>query len=157
MWPWKNPLQLLGKTSLRALLYLWKLPFYSENYSAKNQRANLQLISFPVPHSNLEITANRTAINAVRPPFCVQKNQQTASRFLCKPLLENRAKICLSLCAESTVQICSTAALECVPSCCLLLLPAQKSLLLSCSPSLLLPICSWKNWIECDLFLLFLP
>ena len=157
MWPWKNPLQLLGKTSLRALLYFWKLPFYSEKYSAKIQQTNLQLISFPVPHSNLEIIANRTAINVVRPPFCVQKNQQAAPRFFCKPLLENRAKICLSLCAESTVQICSTAALECVPSYCLLLLPAQKSLFLSCSSSHLLPICSWKNWIECDLFLLFIP
>jgi len=88
-----------------------------------------------MPHSNLEITANRTTINVVRPPFCVQKNQQTAPGFLCKPLLENHAKICLSLCVESAVQICSTAALECVPSCCLLLLPAKKSLLLSFSQS----------------------
>ena len=108
MWPWKNPLQLLGKTSLRALLYFWKLPFYSENYSAKNQQANLQLISFPVPHSNLEITANRTAINVVRPPFCVQKNQQTAPRFLCKNLpftmcwisCTNLLNCCLGMCAK---------------------------------------------------------
>ena len=46
MWPWKNPLQLLGKTSLRALLYFWKIPFYSKrNIQQKSARKLLQLIS----------------------------------------------------------------------------------------------------------------
>ncbi len=46
MWPWKNPLQLLGKTSLRALLYFWKMPFYSKrNIQQKSASKLLQLIS----------------------------------------------------------------------------------------------------------------
>ena len=147
----EKPPTTLGENQFESSSLFLKISFYSEKFSAKNQQTNLQLISFPMLHSKLEIIANTTSINVVRSPrfscpllalnspvwtsFCVQKNQQTAPRFLRKPLLENHAKICLSLCAESAVQICSTAALECVPSCCLLLLPAQKSLLLSCSPS----------------------
>ena len=46
MWPWKNPLQLLGKTSVRILLYFWKMPFYSKrNIQQKLASKLLQLIS----------------------------------------------------------------------------------------------------------------
>ena len=53
MWPWKNPLQLLGKTSLRALLYFWKKPFYSKKIFSKNQQANFYNLSQPCWNSAL--------------------------------------------------------------------------------------------------------
>lgn len=148
----EKPHTTLGENQFESSSLFLKIAFYSEKFLAKNQQANLQLISFPMLHSKLEITANRIAINVVQSPrfscplstlnvaicpsFCVQKNQQTTPRFLYKPLLENCAKICISLYAKSAIQIFSTAALECVPSCCLLLLSAPKYLFLSCSPSL---------------------
>jgi len=105
-----------GENQFESSSLILKMPFYSEKYSAKNQQANLQLIYFPVPHSKLEITTNRTAINVVRPPrfLCplsalnaivrlainalygpqFARKNQTAPRFLCKPLPDFCANSC---------------------------------------------------------------
>ena len=58
----------MGKP-VRELFFISENDFFTvRNIQQKNQQANLQLISFPMPHNKLEITANRTAINVVRPP-----------------------------------------------------------------------------------------
>jgi len=113
----EKPPTTLGENQSESSSLFLKMPFYSEKYSAKNQQANLQLISFPMPHSKLEITTNKTTINVIQPPWflCplsalnaavrpainalyeprfVCKKQQTAPEFLFKPLLDFCANSC---------------------------------------------------------------
>jgi len=150
----------LGENQVESSSLFLKIAFLQWEIFSKKSASKFTTYLFSVPHNKLEITANRAAINVVQPPrfscslstlnvvvrpalnalykprFACRKNSNLLFDFCANQLyrfLENRAKICLSLCAESAVLICSTAALECVPSCYLLLLPIQKCLLLFCS------------------------
>ena len=61
--PKKIPLQLLGKTSLRALFYFWKC-FYRETeiHSKNSSKHKLQLISISVLELHLENCANHQIV-----------------------------------------------------------------------------------------------
>ena len=66
--PGKTPYNSWGKP-VQELFFISENAFFTvRNIQQNNQQENLQLISFPVPHSKLGITANMVSINVVRPP-----------------------------------------------------------------------------------------
>ena len=134
-WPWKNPLQLLGKTSLRALLYFWKLSFYSENYSAKKSASKFTtyLLSRASQQSGnySKHDINKCCTASV---LCAEKSANCSSIFVQKSAFHYVLNQLYKSAQLLPWNVCQAAV-------------SFSSLLrnLSCSLALLLPICSWKN------------
>ena len=85
----ENPLQLLGKTSLRALLYLWKCFYRKTEIDSKNSSNHkLQLITISVLELHLENRANQqtakteifTTINSIK--CCMSSLEKCAQNLL---------------------------------------------------------------------------